>query len=87
MYGLPGGRDRVLEKAPSRRAFGSSVKRFSRIVHLVSATLREGVWLMKRSSLIGPTVDGDLIPGSPYHLIEEGQFTKRPLLIGTSRDE
>ncbi|GMK55174.1 hypothetical protein CspeluHIS016_0202300 [Cutaneotrichosporon spelunceum] len=35
----------------------------------------------------GPAIDGDLIPASPYHMIENGTFSKIPFIAGCNSDE
>lgn len=35
----------------------------------------------------GPSIDGDLIPASPYHLVANGSFSKVPFINGCNKDE
>nr|XP_018265272.1 uncharacterized protein I303_01632 [Kwoniella dejecticola CBS 10117]OBR87430.1 hypothetical protein I303_01632 [Kwoniella dejecticola CBS 10117] len=39
------------------------------------------------SFIFAPSIDGDLIPKSPYELLEEGKFAKIPFITGTVKDE
>ncbi|OCF77143.1 hypothetical protein I204_02854 [Kwoniella mangroviensis CBS 8886] len=39
------------------------------------------------SFIFGPSIDGDLIPKSPYELLEEGKFAKIPFIAGNVKDE
>lgn len=34
-----------------------------------------------------PTVDGSFLPGMPVELIQQGKYTRVPVIIGTTRDE
>lgn len=37
--------------------------------------------------MFGPSVDGDLVPDSPWKLLNEGKFAKMPYISGNNRDE
>lgn len=37
--------------------------------------------------VFGPSVDGDLVPDSPWELLKAGKFAKMPYISGTNRDE
>ena len=39
------------------------------------------------SFIFGPSVDGDLVPDSPYKLLQEGKFARIPFISGNNKDE
>nr|XP_019046957.1 hypothetical protein I302_03563 [Kwoniella bestiolae CBS 10118]OCF25887.1 hypothetical protein I302_03563 [Kwoniella bestiolae CBS 10118] len=39
------------------------------------------------SFIFAPSIDGDLIPKSPFELLEEGRFAKIPFIAGNVKDE
>lgn len=36
---------------------------------------------------LAPSIDGDLIPYSPYQMLKDGKFARIPFIIGATRDE
>jgi len=39
------------------------------------------------SNLIGPTIDGTFITATPYTLLGQGKFVKKPFIEGDCKDE
>lgn len=39
------------------------------------------------SLIFAPSIDGDLVPASPYDLLANGSFAKVPYINGGMRDE
>ncbi|OCF45772.1 hypothetical protein I317_00260 [Kwoniella heveanensis CBS 569] len=43
--------------------------------------------LYKAGFIYGPSIDGDLIPDSPFSLLSQGKFAKIPFISGNNKDE